>query len=465
MKKQYAILFSALCLLLCLAPSAGLLFGGREESAENRTLAKAPSLRTEDGAFNANILGDAGAYFEDHFAFRNEWVTGYALLADRLFQVSAQDSVIAGRNHWLYYKDSLKDYQGSSQLTDRQLFDIAHTLRMMQDGLREQAVEFVFAVAPNKNSLYGENMPYYYQGYREPENNASRLAPWLESEEVNVADLHEALTGSEAAKEITLYHERDSHWNNVGAAIAAGAIFDALDFEHRDYTDMSYESREDFSGDLDVMLFPAAVTPETEYYYEEMPSYTYVEEVESNFAPEIFTESDAEEGSLLMYRDSFGNALLPFMAENFSQSYFSRGVPYQLTDDVYDNDVDTVVVERAERFLPDMVKNPPMMLAPIVSASSLGEMDYTEEIENLAVTEMEEYTLVTGTVPEDGLETDARIFIRTGGLNYEAFPCSDAEGRESFSLLVVTELLDEEPVFELAVGQGAGEEEGETGEG
>ena len=44
------------------------------------------------------------------------------------------------------------------------------------------------------------------------------------------------------------YHERDSHWNNKGAALAGDALMTALDKEHTDYTQESYEECVDFTG-------------------------------------------------------------------------------------------------------------------------------------------------------------------------------------------------------------------------
>ena len=38
----------------------------------------------------------------------------------------------------------------------------------------------------------------------------------------------------------------------------------------------------------------------------------------------MHTKADGKSGSLVMYRDSFGNALLPFIAEAFGDAYFSR---------------------------------------------------------------------------------------------------------------------------------------------
>ena len=132
MKKKY-YLYIAAFLIICMFPSAGLLFTGVQQSAENRDTAKAPALMKEDG-MNQYFLNDAGAWFEDHFAFRKEAVTGYALLLGKTFGVSSQQGVITGRDGWLFYKDSLEDFQGTSQMTDRQLFDVAHSLAMIQIG-------------------------------------------------------------------------------------------------------------------------------------------------------------------------------------------------------------------------------------------------------------------------------------------------------------------------------------------
>lgn len=69
----------------------------------------------------------------------------------------------------------------------------------------------------------------------------------------------------------------------------------------------------DHIGDLDKMLYPKALTPEDEVYYDKTTTFAYVGEVESNFDPKITTVNPVKEGSLVMYRDSFGNTLLPFL--------------------------------------------------------------------------------------------------------------------------------------------------------
>lgn len=458
MKNKYYI-YIALFLVICLLPSAGLLFSGIEESTENRETAGVPVLFEEDG-INAYFLNDAGKWFEDHFAFRNETVTGYAMLLGKGFGVSSQERVIVGKDGWLFYKDSLADFQGTEQMTERQLFDVAHSMAMIQEYAQKNGIQFAFTIAPNKNSLYGSYMPYYYQPFRKSKGNMERLKKYLQAEGVNYIDLYEMLS----SKEQILYHKRDSHWNNEGAALAADKILSCIEKEHVSYEDRKYTVRKDFEGDLDQMLYPAAIKPEEEIYYDPMPQFAYCEEVESNFAPKINTIA-AGTGNLVMYRDSFGNALLPYMAEAYESAYFSRALPYQLQD-LSEYGADTLIIERAERFLPDMAQEAPYMEAPRIK-EPIG-MPQTETSQTKAQPKMDTasffieaidleeinqgaYTKVTGKVPAEKLKNDSRIYVRVNGAAcYEAFPISYEDGQEGFSMLLPTDLLkDRENVYEL----------------
>ena len=194
--KKCKILYSILFFAVCLLPSLGMAASKTETSSENRELAQFPSLVTEEG-LNVEWLPEAGEYFQDHFAFRNELVTANALINGKLLGTSTAQGVIQGTDNWLYYKDSLNDFLGLELLSDRSLYNIAHTLSMMQENLRARGVDFLFTVAPNKNSLYPENMPYYDSFKVTENNNLARLVPYLEKEGVAYADLYQAFKGEE----------------------------------------------------------------------------------------------------------------------------------------------------------------------------------------------------------------------------------------------------------------------------
>lgn len=412
-KLIYCILFFA----ICLCPSLGMLVTKQETSSENRQLSEFPSPKTEEGKINVEWLSQAGDYFQEHFAFRNELVTGNALLHGRLLETSTADGVIQGKNGWLYYKDSLDDYLGQDLLSDRSLFNIAHMLSMTQQDLEEKGVNFLFTIAPNKNSLYGDNMPYYDKLKVSDQTNRENLEGWLKTEKVAYADLYQALMEEDEV----LYHARDSHWNNKGAALAADVLMDALGKDHDSYEGESYTVRRDYTGDLDTMLYPLASTADDEIYYDKETTYATVEEIQSNFDPRITTVNPVKEGSLVMYRDSFGNALLPYMADAYAYAYFSRGIPYQLMD-VETHSADTVIIERAERFLPEMSQFPPVLTAKEISLTEDQELQGSDGAVDVKIKPQGMTAQLSGRIKEGLLDTDSRIYLKVNGSVYEAFP-------------------------------------------
>ena len=415
--KKLQVLYITAFFAACLAPSLGMAVTKQEASSENRRLAEFPELKKEN-EINTRWLPEAGEYFQEHFAFRNELVTANALLNGKIFGVSTADGVIQGTDNWLYYKDSLEDYLGEELLSERSLFNIAHTLAMMQETLNEKGVQFLFTVAPNKNSLYGENMPYYDSLKVSSDKNLVNLQKYLRQEQVSYGDLYETLSEE---KEV-LYHKRDSHWNNKGAAVAAETLLSSLKKEHVSYKEEPYTIKTDFTGDLDEMLYPLATTPEEEVYYDRQTTFAYVGEVVSNFDPKITTVNPVKEGSLVMFRDSFGNALLPFMADAYSSAYFSRGVPYQMSE-VDEKNADTVIVERAERFLPEMAQSPPIMEGPECQVN-VTEEDTVPAGAGAVQCEIQgNLEKITGCIEEKYLDIDSRIYIRLNHDKiYEAFP-------------------------------------------
>lgn len=415
MKKK--IVYAGIFFALCLIPSVGMFFIKEETSSENRDLAEFPSLITENG-LNTDWLPGVGDWFQEHFAFRNELVTANALVNGKALGTSTASGVIQGTDGWLYYKDSLADYQGTALLSDRSLYNIAHSLSMMQEYLEGKGVDFVFTVAPNKNSLYDEHMPYYYRTKVSEEKNLTNLVPYLEAQGVNYVDLY----GTLSAQDEVLYHERDSHWDNRGAALAGDTLLDALGKEHDAWTDETYEVKKDYEGDLDTMLYPKAPTLENEYYYDRQTTFAYVGEVSSNFEPKITTVNPVKSGSLIVYRDSFGNALLPFLADAYANAYFSRGIPYQLSD-VDTQAADTVIVERAERFLPDMAQAAPQMAGPAIVPESLLVETATDGATDIVKKDMGTMVQITGRIAPEYLDTETEIYLRVNQAGvYEAFP-------------------------------------------
>ena len=206
-----SILFITLCMVLCLIPSVGMLFFPTTQTTENKAMAPAPQLITEEGSFNKAFFQDFESWFTERVALRNVLLSADGRIQSGIFQESNVSGVIDGTDGWLYYSSTLSDYRGEDVMTDRELFNLAHNIGVVQEYAEDRGMGFVFTIAPNKNTLYPEYMPYYKSRILNADHSAKLLAPYLQ--DVNYLDLFQMFENTDEV----LYLKRDSHWNNKGA--------------------------------------------------------------------------------------------------------------------------------------------------------------------------------------------------------------------------------------------------------
>lgn len=351
--KLLKILYTiSICLILSL-PLLLLPFA-KDSSAEKRPLSEFPELVVEDGV-NTEFFSQLDTWLTEHFPFRSAIISCNNLLKATVFGVSDEEQVVVGKQGWLYFSQTLPDYFGENAMTEAQIRQITTTLSLMEEYVAQSGAEFVFAVAPNKNTIYPEYMPAFYQPTKNP-TNLDRLTTLLR-EESYFADLRNALFGSPQQ----LYHARDSHWNYLGALIAYREMMTTIGRTEDLFQGVDYTWNQNWRGDLEDMIFPSYSYLDWQADFQ--VDWTY--QITSNFRSEedilITTENENGEGSLLMFRDSFGNSLLPFFAQSYAYAKFSRAVPYDLREtDAYD----TVIIEIVERNLSNLIRTAPIMLAP-----------------------------------------------------------------------------------------------------
>ena len=331
----------ALFLAICLTPFVGLLLGFESAAGANEILSPAPR-------FGLTMLNEASDYVADRFALRQQCISLWSLLNEKLLRTSAEEQVVLGRDGFLYYSATLDDYTGVS-LSDAELEAIAGRLLALQKALEAEGKRFVFTISPNKNSLYPEHMPAGIANWHES-SSAVRLIPYLERFGVHYADLFTPLSQE------LLYYRTDSHWTAQGAARGADAILAALGRESA-YSAHEFGQEGVHRGDLYEMLYPSFGGREAETVDLTGLSFTALSEVNDGNAITIRTASENGSGSLLCWRDSFGISLYPYLADAFETATFSRAADYDPAR-FADTEYDTVILEIVERNLPRLVPSP-----------------------------------------------------------------------------------------------------------
>ena len=214
-------------------------------------------------------------------------------------------------------------------------------------------------------------------------------------------------------KEPVLYYATDSHWNQKGAALAADLINQAAG-KTTDYYAGPFEAGEPYTGDLYDMLYPAFSGTETDWVYGGQLDFSYVGYAQRPDSITLQTQS-GETGSLLVYRDSFGNLLYPYLADSFGSVRFSRSTTYDLS-----GGEEVVVLELVERNLSYLMEKAPVCHNPTVEIT-LPEPAGTALLEkDTKANAPEGYVLWQGTL-DSTPDVQSSVYVSAGGEVYEAF--------------------------------------------
>ena len=423
MNKKLCV-FIAICLVLCMVPSVGMVFFPTTQSTENKAMAQKPELLTDEGKFNQFILQDCGEYFADHVALRNQMIFADAKIQTGLFSESNVSGVVYGKNDWLYYSSTLDDYLGRAPMSERDLFNLSHNISIIQEYLDERKIDFVFTVPPNKNTLYDENMPYYYNTELEFEHNAVRLEPYLAQQKINYISLFDLFENQDEV----LYLKRDSHWNMKGACLAYNSIMDSLNIKHEDYSGTEPVVEKNANGDLNKMLYSFYGETEENYSYNLPEKYSYVNDVKGVEDGWIITENKEGKGTLLMFRDSFADTLIPFISNEFETAYYSKGQPNAMERYIEDDTPDCVVIEKVERNISDYLETPPILTPPAAELTSDILITKTDSVVSVEPCMYDDnYYVINGSVDKTRIDVCSEIVVCVNDVMYSAYHTGETD--------------------------------------
>lgn len=348
MKRSAKLLFIVLFFVLCIVP---VLFAGFVTSnvSENRILSKFPSWTLQDGTFNRNYFEELQTYVSEHFAFRAQMIEADSIIKYRIFHSPSDEQVILGKNDWMFFDKTLNDYVGIT-LDNSEIEIITDKLSKICDYIESQGKQPLVMIVPNKNTIYPEYMPKRF-GKKASVTNMTLLQEAMDRQEIPYLDVKSVLLEGKDISEVYLHY--DTHWNNTGARLVLNELYGSLGISDR-HSIGDYSIEASHEPDLYKMLFPSQDFMENQHIYAPLNHYDYIGRFRSIDDLNIKTSSQNGNGkSILVYRDSFGRAMIPYMAEIFDSCIFNRSTPYDLSL-INQTDCDYVVIEIVERNIWDL---------------------------------------------------------------------------------------------------------------
>lgn len=107
------------------------------------------------------------AYLGEHFGFREPIIRLYNQYLWSCYRKTFAHDVVAGKKSWLYTPESVRDYYGTEMLIRQPSFEVAQQqfdrevkyMNRVRNILKENNVELLAFIAPEKSFLYPEYLP------------------------------------------------------------------------------------------------------------------------------------------------------------------------------------------------------------------------------------------------------------------------------------------------------------------
>jgi len=317
-------------------------------------------------------------YFNDNFGLRTKLLEANFIIKYYLLNTSPSAKVILGNDGWLFNasEGEKEDYLGTTNYNQQMLDNLAFSLEAKRIWLGKKGIKYLFIIAPNKTSIYGE----YVKGLRKisSKDSLDDVVNYLKLHtKVNVIDLRQVLR--ENKKKGNLYYKLDTHWNRLGAFIGYQKIMETMSQSFNQITpytlaDYNIHHKASKRVDLSRAICGNAYLKESAPVFEwiKVKSSRQIELIkEGPYTYELATrKQDATLPKAIVFRDSFFTDMAPYFSEHFRYvKYYWQywGVKTPVTEIINTYKPNIVVEEILERYLkfniPDFKKSPPEFIA------------------------------------------------------------------------------------------------------
>ncbi|MBK7030438.1 MAG: hypothetical protein IPH45_15105 [Bacteroidales bacterium] len=304
-------------------------------NSENRRLSDKPVLRL-------NLLDPFPvayeAYYNDHFAYRNQLVKVYSDLSLNLFnKCPYPDQVILGKKGNLFMvPKELVNYQRTDLFTREDLDKVKSDFLFRKKYLAEKGIDYYFAICPTKYSIYPEYLPWFVQ-QKDTISRTDQFIGLLKSIGIKVIDLRPALLAAKDSIPEGLFMATDNHWNDIGGFVGYQEIMKNIrhnfpGLKMKQSSDYNIQTMWRDGGNLAVILNKAKEMRDRRYFFNpkykvttsliQPCPYQVPEEFEAKEYFKGYTQSDASLPNILIIHDSFGQYVQSYFKDSFSRTVF-----------------------------------------------------------------------------------------------------------------------------------------------
>ena len=342
-------------------------FRSKKLTDENRaTVSKRPLLQlTRLQRFPKEFQG----YYNDAFPFREYLVWSAKKVTGPLTNYF-NSRVVVGKDGYFFYTnaserhgDESRDFTGEKLWTEAQLGNIVERLEEIRKGLAEMGIDFCMIIAPNKMTIYSDKLPEKRKYKRAEVLRAEQLLGYAAKHAPELKLIFPADLLMELRKKVdhSLFLHEDTHWNELSGYAATREIIKAFNGKKElpalEKANIVQNAIKTIGGDLRTQLGYGV----SEGYYYHTVSVPGLEKVEIRQYNQAFPQDShcrrsynpaaPDSRSVWMYRDSFAEAMEPYISMYFQNVDYYWNIPIRKIQYMGDRKPQLVIFQVVERNL------------------------------------------------------------------------------------------------------------------
>lgn len=274
-------------------------------------------------------------------------------------KTTENQNVILGQSNWLYLNDINIDlYTGKLSISDGEIKKYVSDLEYLVELCKKAGKRITFLIVPEKEEIYPEYMPT--MDIVDDVERTIHIRNYMVEKKKDIRYIYPKEELLFAKPKYLVYRKYDTHWNDVGAYIAAKKLFDIVGKKSEPLRNIKLEKINSQNnelgayGGIDLSRYPKSF----EYIVDYKPGiYTKFENVpgkEGKVSVKAISDTKNED-KLLLIGDSFLQSLVKFLYKEYNILYvnsFQDVIEQRIDHEAFVNEVkdaDNILIELVER--------------------------------------------------------------------------------------------------------------------
>lgn len=315
-------------------------------------------------------------YFNDQLQGQNKFTHLNNKLRYSLFsELSTSKLVHFGENGWLFDISGTSKvvYENKNPYTINELKRITSLLQNRSNWLKKLGIKYYVVFPEMPHQFYNEYIGKKLIKYN-PESQLNQVIKYLKvNSDISIIDINTSMQLAKKTSNKELYYKVDSHWNYYGAFIAYKAIIKHIQKDFKNLKNSIPENEINWNvlyneeGDLARLVSLDHSLLRKDYFPSNIKINTAKKIINKNTVGYImsgpiltYESSDSLAPTMLMFRDSYANNLIPYFSWQFSRhTYVWSTLFYPKI--ILSEKPDIVITEMMESTISELLKENPKL--------------------------------------------------------------------------------------------------------